>query len=128
MRAILDTHVFLWWNMDDPQLSNSVREIIADGRNELFLSAASAWEIAIKAGRGRLSLPVQPQQYVAERLVLHGFQPLPITPSHALQVSVLPDHHRDPFDRLLVAQGQLEDMPILTADPMIARYDVKTLY
>jgi PIN domain nuclease of toxin-antitoxin system len=128
MKAILDTHVFLWWNMDDPRLSDSIREIIAGGRNELFLSAASAWEIAIKAGRGRLSLPVQPQKYVADRLVLHGFQPLPITLSHALQVSVLPEHHRNPFDRLLVAQGQLEDMPILTADPMIARYDVNTIF
>jgi len=114
--------------MDDPQLSSSIREIIADGRNELFLSAASAWEIAIKAEQGRLSLPVQPQEYVADRLVLHGFRPLSITLSHALQVSVLPDHHRDPFDRLLVAQGQLEDMPILTADPIIARYDVNTIY
>ena len=127
MRAILDTHIFLWWNMDAPQLSSAIRKIIADGRNELFLSAASAWEIAIKAGRGRLSLPVPPHEYVADRLVLHGFQPLPITVSHALHVYTLPDHHRDPFDRLLVAQGQLEDMPILTADPLIAEYNVHTI-
>ena len=127
MRAILDTHVFLWWNMGDSQLSPSIREIISDGRNELFLSAASAWEMAIKAGRHRLILPSPPQEYVADRLVLHGFQPLPISLSHALHVYALPAHHRDPFDRLLVAQGQMEDMPILTADPMIARYDVKTI-
>ena len=128
MKAILDTHIFLWWNMDDPQLSSSIREIISDGRNELFLSAASAWEIAIKAGRGRLSLPAQPQAYVADRLVLHGFRPLPITLSHALQVYALPEHHRDPFDRLLIAQGQLENMPILTADPVIAKYDVDAVF
>ena len=128
MKAILDTHVFLWWNMDAPELSGTLREIIADGHNELFLSAASAWEIAIKAQRGRLTLPVQPQQYVADRLVLHGFRPLPIALSHALQVYALPEHHRDPFDRILVAQGQLAEMPILTADPMIAKYDVDTIY
>ena len=127
MRAILDTHVFLWWNMDDSRLSGSIREIISDGRNELLLSAASAWEIAIKAGRGRLTLPALPQEYVADRLVLHGFRPLPISLGHALHVYNLPDHHRDPFDRLLVAQAQLEEIPILTADPVIARYDVKTI-
>jgi PIN domain nuclease of toxin-antitoxin system len=128
MRAILDTHVFLWWNMDDPQLSPSIREIISDGQNELFLSAASAWEISIEAGRGRLVLPASPQEYVADRLVLHGFQPLPISLYHALCVYSLPDHHRDPFDRLLVAQGQAENMPILTADPMIAKYDVEAVF
>ncbi len=128
MKAILDTHIFLWWNMDDPQLSPSIREIISDGRNELFFSAASAWEIAIKAGRGRLTLPEPPESYVANRLTLHRFQPLPILLSHALHVYSLPDHHRDPFDRLLVTQGQLEDMFILTADPMIAKYEVKTIF
>lgn len=127
MRALLDTHVFLWWNMDDPRLSDSIREIISDGRNELLLSAASAWEIAIKAGRGRLTLPAPPQEYVADRLGLHGFRPLPISLGHALHVYNLPNHHRDPFDRLLVAQAQLEEIPILTADPVIARYDVKTI-
>lgn len=128
MRAILDTCIFLWWNMDDPQLTPSIRDIITDGRNELFLSAASAWEIAIKAGRGRLVLPESPEKYFAERLMLHRFRPLPITLGHALHVYNLPDHHRDPFDRLLVAQGQLEDMSLLTADPMIAKYDVKAIF
>jgi len=128
MKAILDTHIFLWWNMDDPQLSSPIREIISDGRNELFLSAASAWEIAIKVSRGRLILPAPPQEYVPDRLVLHGFRPLPISLSHALHVCDLPDHHRDPFDRLLVAQAQLEDMPILTADSTIAKYDVETVF
>ena len=128
MRAILDTHVFLWWNMDDPQLSGTLREIISDGRNELYLSAASAWEIAIKAGRGRLILPAPPPVYVSDRLILHGFQALPISLNHTLHVYSLPDHHRDPFDRLLVAQAQLEDIPILTADPIMARYGVEAVY
>lgn len=128
MRAILDTHIFLWWNTDDPQLSNAIRAIIADGRNELYLSAASAWEIAIKAARGRLTLPVPPQEYVTDRLALHSMQSLPITSRHALQVYALPDHHRDLFDRLLVAQGQIEGVPILTADSLLAEYDVETIF
>ena len=128
MKAILDTHVFLWWNMNDPQLSKIAREIISDGRNELFLSAASAWEIAIKAARGRLMLPDYPAKYVADRLAFHHFQALPIQVSHALQVYSLPEIHRDPFDRLLVAQSQLEALPILTADTSIARYEVVTIW
>ena len=114
--------------MDDAQLSPAIREIIADGRNELYLRAASAWEIAIKASRGRLILPDPPQKYVAERLALHRFRPLPILLSHALRAYDLPEHRRDPFDRLMVAQAQLEDMPILTADTTIARYDVETIF
>lgn len=114
--------------MDDPQLSQVVRDLITDGHNELYLSAASAWEIAIKSARGKLTLPDLPEKFVAERLALHHFQALPIQLSHALRVYSLPDLHRDPFDRLLVAQAQLEIMPILTADMNIARYDVETIW
>lgn len=128
MRALLDTHTFLWWNSNDTQLSDAAREIIADGRNEIFLSAASAWEIAIKFNRVRLTLPEHPEKYVSTRMLLHHFQPLPVQLSHALHVCTLPDHHRDPFDRLLVAQSQLEKLPLLTADPEIARYDVTILW
>ena len=88
----------------------------------------SAWEIAVKTARGRLTLPESPDRYVADRLILHRFQALPIHVSHALHVFTLPMHHRDPFDRLLVAQGQLEDIAILTAGPMIASYDVQAIY
>ena len=128
MRAILDTHTFLWWNMDDPQLSKAAREFISDGKNEVFLSAASAWEIAIKCARGRLTLPEVPGQYVADRMAAHNFLPLPVQISHALQVFNLPDIHQDPFDRLLVAQSQLEDLPILTADTLIPQYDVSIIW
>ena len=78
MRALLDTHTFLWWNADDPQMSSTAREFISDGANEIFLSAASAWEIAIKCARGRLVLPETPDKYVANRLSLHRFLALPI--------------------------------------------------
>lgn len=128
MRALLDTHTFLWWNTDDPQLSKTARDIIADGANEIFLSAASAWEIAIKSARGRLSLPDPPEKYVAERLALHRFQGLPIQLSHALGVYSLPDRHRDPFDRLLIVQSQLERMPILTKEKIFHRYQVEVIW
>jgi PIN domain nuclease of toxin-antitoxin system len=109
-------------------MTQAVREFIADGRNELFLSAASAWEIALKCAKGRLKLPQAPGQYVAERLALHRISPLPIQISHALHIYNLPDIHQDPFDRLLIAQSQLEDLPILTADKEIAQYEINIIW
>lgn len=128
MKALLDTHTFLWWNLDDPRLSQTARDFMATGDNELFLSAVSAWEIAIKTARGRLILPETPEQYIARRMILHYLQPLPIQLSHALHVFNLPNLHQDPFDRLLIAQSQLEGWPILTADPEIARYSVGIIW
>jgi PIN domain nuclease of toxin-antitoxin system len=128
MKALLDTHVFLWWNIDSQLLSSTAREIIRDGGNEIYFSAASAWEIAIKCARGRLLLPDTPEKYVAERMNLHRFQPLPVQISHALHIYTLPDIHQDPFDRLLVAQSQLEDLPLLSADTEIKRYDVQVIW
>lgn len=128
MKALLDTHTFLWWNMDDGRLSSRVRELIADGRNEIYFSAASAWEIAIKAARGKLILPEEPVGYIARRLEANHFQPLPVQISHAGQVYALPRHHDDPFDRLLIAQSQLENLPLLTVDPEIQKYDVETIW
>ncbi len=128
MKALLDTHTFLWWNLDDAQLSTRVREIIADGHNQIYFSAVSSWEIAIKTAKGRLVLPENPGAYIAERLRLHHFQPMPIQISHTVQIYRLPHHHDDPFDRLLVAQGQLESLPILTLDPEIEKYEVETIW
>jgi PIN domain nuclease of toxin-antitoxin system len=128
MKYLLDTHTFLWWNMDDAQLSRVAREIMANGENEILLSAASAWEIAIKTARGRLSLPEEPTRYVSNRLGLHGFQALPIQIHHATQVYNLPMHHADPFDRLLIAQSQTENIPLISMDEDIRRYDVETVW
>jgi PIN domain nuclease of toxin-antitoxin system len=128
MKALLDTHTFLWWNTDDGQLSALAREIIANGDNEIYVSAASAWEISIKAARGRLVLPEEPGAYIAKRLQVNHFQPLPIQISHAAQVYVLPRHHDDPFDRLLVAQAQMEKLALLTVDPDIQKYEVETVW
>ncbi|MBM4429845.1 MAG: type II toxin-antitoxin system VapC family toxin [Chloroflexi bacterium] len=125
MRILLDTQIFLWWIMDSPLLSQSARSLTAEGNNELFLSAASGWEIAIKTRLGRLQLPDAPERFVPEQLAQNRILSLPVLMSHALHVANLPDHHNDPFDRLLVAQAQVEDLPILTSDPNIARYDVR---
>lgn len=113
--------------MDSPLLPQFAREVMGDGANELFLSAASGWEIAIKAQRGRLRLPDAPASFVAEQLARNGISTLPVLMSHVLHVHGLPNHHQDPFDRLLVAQSQMEDLPILTMDRDIACYDVRTV-
>ncbi len=128
MKALLDTHTFLWWNLDDPRLSEVARSFIVDGRNELFLSAASAWEIAIKYARGRLVLPESPERYVGSRMAYHGIHPLPVQLSHALGVAALLPFHSDPFDRLLVVQCQMENIPIITADAAIATYGVAVIW
>lgn len=128
MRYLLDTHTFLWWNMDDAQLSQLAKEIITDGDNEIFLSAATAWEIAIKTARGRLALPEDPTRYVSNRMNLHGFQALPVQIHHAVQVYKLPMHHADPFDRLLIAQSQIESMPLISVDGDIRKYEVEVVW
>jgi len=128
LRALLDTHAFLWWLTDDPQLPRNVRDIISDGTNELYFSAAGCWEIAIKAGLGRITLPEKPDVFISDQLSLNGIGSLPVQSSHALHVFNLPPLHRDPFDRVLVSQAQLENMPIITSDPLIALYQVKLIW
>lgn len=128
MKALLDTHTFLWWNLNAPELSAVAREVIATDQNEIFVSAATAWEISIKYGKGRLELPESPEQYIANRLQLHQFTALPIQLSHAAGVHQLPAIHQDPFDRLLIVQSQLEAMPLITADPEIAKYGVAIIW
>jgi PIN domain nuclease of toxin-antitoxin system len=102
-------------------------DVVADGGSVLLLSAASSWEIAIKFAIGRLPLPEAPETYVPSRMVATGIESLPILHSHALRVAALPRHHDDPFDRLLVAQAQLEGLTVITADPVFDRYGVPVL-
>lgn len=128
MKVLMDTHTFLWWNTDDPLLSTRAREVIADGRNEVFLSAASVWEIVIKTAKGRLILPEPPGIYIASRMNLYRFQPLPVQISHAAQVYELPPHHNDPFDRLLIAQSKLEAIPLVSGDEDILQYDLEAIW
>ncbi len=126
MRLLLDTHVWLWM-LTAPDRLGAARALVADPANELLLSAASSWEIAIKYGLGRLPLPAPPPVYVPERLRSTGVTPLPIEHSHTLEVAELPPLHRDPFDRLLVAQARLLGVPLLTDDEQIAVYEVSTI-
>lgn len=128
MKALLDTPTFLWWITDDARLSPSVRQLMGNGQNRLFFSAASGWEIAIKTRLGRLDLPGEPAAFILGQLACNAIEVLPVQLSHALEVYALPDHHRDPFDRLLIAQSQVEGLPLLTRDPLIAQYAVDTIW
>ena len=128
MRVLLDTHAFLWWIGDDPRLSERAREVFSDGDNDLVFSAASGWEIAIKARLGWLQVPGDLNTYLLRQLTENYTSVLPVHLSHALRVHALPDHHRDPFDRLLVAQAIVEEIPLLSADPRIARYPVEVVW
>lgn len=121
---LIDTHVWLWMQAEPGRLCGETRELVDDVANELLLSAASAWEIAIKYRIGKLPLPEPPVTYVPERMRRSGTTPLPIQPAHALRTSELPDHHNDPFDRLLIAQAQILRIPIVTVDQQIEAYDV----
>jgi len=128
MKVLLDTHAFLWWIMNDPRLSERATAIIAAPENSVYMSAASAWEIAIKAQIGKLSLAQPVEQYIPAQVTINGFIDLPISLGHALQTYSLPLHHRDPFDRILVAQSQLEEMFLLSADPLLSRYAVDVIW
>jgi PIN domain nuclease of toxin-antitoxin system len=125
MRLLLDTHVWLWLQVSPERLSEDMLALLADVRNEILLSAASCWEIAIKYGLGKIALPAAPSVYVPSRMVESGTLPLTVLPVHALRVAELPPHHRDPFDRLLVAQAQHERLPLVSADPALRPYDVE---
>lgn len=126
-RFLLDTHCWLWWNADPERLGDGAHRVISDMENEVFLSAASAWEIAIKHALGRLTLPEPPAKYIPSRIAANQISGLAIHFHHALKVNDLPHHHRDPFDRLLIAQAKVEGMTLITADPLIKRYDVDVL-
>jgi PIN domain nuclease of toxin-antitoxin system len=127
LRILLDTHAWLWMTLTPERLSSHARTLVEAREHALYLSAASAWEIAVKYSQGKLRLPDPPLKYVPSRLEQLGVLPLPIDEVHALHVATLPVHHRDPFDRLLIAQAQLEHLPILTSDPVFAAYDVRTI-
>jgi PIN domain nuclease of toxin-antitoxin system len=126
LRLLLDTHVFLWLHTQPERLGDRLAAI-EDSRNDLLVSAVSSWEIAIKHAGGKLALPEPPERYVPVRIRAIGAQTVAIEHSHALAVTGLPRLHRDPFDRLLVAQARALDASIVTADSRIASYPVETL-
>ncbi|HEV1285065.1 MAG TPA: type II toxin-antitoxin system VapC family toxin [Bryobacteraceae bacterium] len=121
---LLDTHAFLWWNLGDTRLSSKARRIMADPANTLFLSVASALEIAIKVRLGKLRLPANSASYVRNSAAEDHMEIVPIRLEHAAALQTLPMLHRDPFDRILIVQSQIEKLSFLTADPDIRRYAV----
>ncbi len=128
MRLLLDTQAFLWSAAIPERLSGRARRLIQDGANDVFVSAASAWEIAIKARLGRLKLTEDIERFVPDQIAQNSFQALPVQVRHALKVAALPDVHRDPFDRLLVAQAIVEGLAIVTPDREIRGYPVKVVW
>ncbi|MBK8465018.1 MAG: type II toxin-antitoxin system VapC family toxin [Chloracidobacterium sp.] len=127
MSILIDTHVFLWAAGVDGQLGRGARELLEDPEIPIFFSAASAWEIAIKWSKGRLDLPLAPYELVRETVAAAGLTQLAISIRDACSVGDLPLHHRDPFDRLLVAQARANGLRLMTADPILEKYDVDVI-
>lgn len=125
MSYLLDTHIFLWWVLDNPKLDGKTRALMSETDASLFLSAASAWEMVIKSQVGKLILPEPIIDFIQKQLVLNDIESLDITTDHALKVFKLPLYHKDPFDRMLIAQSLVEDVTIITNDEMIKKYDVQ---
>ncbi len=128
MKFLLDTHAFLWWLTDSPLLSQGARDTIGDGNCELFWSAASSWEVAIKYKLGRLPLPEAPELYIPSELAKNRVDALPIFSEHSFRAGQLPMHHGDPFDRMLIAQAQVEGMEMISNDRQIQLYDVNIVW
>ena len=128
MKLLLDTCTFLWSLSGEPPLPPRVADMVRNPDHEIFLSAASAWEIAIKYAAGRLRLPEHPERFVPAMRVQRGFTALAVDEESALHASRLPALHRDPFDRLLVSQAIVHGMTILTPDPIVARYPARTMW
>jgi PIN domain nuclease of toxin-antitoxin system len=124
---LLDTHVFLWFASRPRDLANDAFLAIEDPVNDVFISAVAAWEIVLKHAKGKLTLPLEPALYMSARLRDFGFHSLPITQDHALATASLPDIHADPFDRMMIAQAQVEGMTFVTRAAHALAYPVKTL-
>ena len=128
MRLLLDTATYIWLVNDDTQLSTNARSLLADPANQLYLSAASAWEIVIKHAKGQLELSIPVESFLTEQRRLHWVESLPIGEDAVLRVRDLPPIHQDPFDRILIAQALSEDMTIVTSDRLMRRYSVPVVW
>ena len=128
MRLLLDTHAFLWFVLNDVQLSSNAWNLIADPANEIEISPASYWEIAIKIGLGKYSLAEPLGVFVEREVQTNQFRILPIEPQHVAPLTTLPFHHRDPFDRLIIAQAMTEQIPVLSSDTIFDAYPVQRLW
>ena len=128
MRALLDTHALIWWFSDDPSLPQTVRGILADTDNTVVVSAASAWEIAIKYQQGKLRKAADLVSDFSGRIGREGFQLLPISAEHGIRAGLLSGTHKDPFDRMLIAQSQAENMPVISNEAVFETYGVRRLW
>lgn len=128
MRVLLDTHALLWFLLDDPQLCPAARRLIEDPATVVEVSPASYWEIAIKIGKGKYALPEPFDVFMLRELVENEFRILPIEIRHTALLTTLPEHHKDPFDRLLIAQSLAEGIPIVSADITLDSYGVTRLW
>ncbi|WP_437310938.1 type II toxin-antitoxin system VapC family toxin [Sorangium sp. So ce388] len=127
MRLLVDTHAFLWFLANDPQLSPRAKSFLEEPTNELVLSVASPWEIAIKVSLGKLSIPGDVETFIKHHMAMNDIELLDIRLRHVARVSDLPFHHRDPFDRLMIAQALVEDIPILSQDVVFDAYGIKRI-
>jgi len=128
MNLLLDTCTFLWIAQGSGELSQTARDTFADPANDVYLSVVSAWEIAVKHALGRLPLPQAPDRYLPQLRERHGIDSLALDEEAVMQIGKLPDHHRDPFDRMLVCQALAHGLTLLTPDPLISRYPVRTAW
>jgi PIN domain nuclease of toxin-antitoxin system len=128
VRLLLDTHTFLWFLLDDPQLSMTARDRIIDPDNDIEVSPATYWEIAIKISLGKYELPEPYEVFIAREITTNDFHILPIEPTHTAVLTTMPFHHRDPFDRLLIAQAMVEQIPIVSRDSAFDAYPITRLW
>jgi PIN domain nuclease of toxin-antitoxin system len=128
VKYLLDTHTFLWWDMQSARLSARVRDLLQDKSNVLRLSVASVWEMQIKLQLGKLKPSAPLAEIIKKQREANGIELLPIEVAHILGLSSLPSHHKDPFDRLLIAQANVEGFTLITDDPFIAQYPVKVVW
>ncbi len=128
MRLILDTHAFLWFILDEPPLSSTARSLIADPGNQIDVSPATYWEIAIKIRLDKYKLPEPFQEFMERQIAINRFNILPIEPRHVAPLTILPFHHKDPFDRLLVAQAMVEQIPLVSNDSVLDAYPIRRLW
>lgn len=127
MNILIDTHIFLWLFGQSNKISINVLNLLRNQNNSVYFSAASSWEIAIKYGNGKLQLPEKPEVFIPDRMKKANFKPLEITHEHALAVADLPQIHKDPFDRLLITQANVENFSLLSADSVFDKYTVKLI-
>lgn len=128
MRYLIDTHILLWMASEQEQLSRKVRSLLSNEENDVYLSVASVWEMAIKVSLGKLKLGVELNDFVQAQVLENGILLLPVKKEHIYPLIELPFHHRDPFDRLLICQARTESIAILTADKVFKKYDVKSIF